>query len=108
MNAQERGKRSVGLAGVVLPVLGSLGIADDAADREAKRLEGMWRIVSLTVDGEEAPRAFVQTGRWFLRGGEITLSGAGEGKGSFMLDPSRSPRAIDLIRNRLDPLSFVG
>jgi uncharacterized protein (TIGR03067 family) len=97
MNAGKSGnRRSVGLAGVVLTAFASLVIADDAADKEAKRLEGTWKFVSLTVEGDEAPQEFIQKGRWSIRGKEITIPGAGGGKISYKVDPSRSPKVIDM------------
>jgi uncharacterized protein (TIGR03067 family) len=97
MNAEMRGDwRSAVLAGVVLAALASLAIADDAADKEAKRLEGTWKFLSLSVDGDEAPQEFIQKGRWSIRGKEITIPGPGGGKLSYKVDPSRSPKAIDM------------
>jgi uncharacterized protein (TIGR03067 family) len=87
---------SVWIAGVLLSVFASLAIADDAADKEAKRLEGTWKFVSLTSDGDEAKQEFIQKARWVIQGKTITFPGPNEGKITFEVDPSRSPKTIDM------------
>jgi RNA polymerase sigma-70 factor (ECF subfamily) len=86
----------VWIAGGLLSVLASLAIADDAADAEAKGLDGTWKFVSLTVDGKEAPEEFVQKGRWVIQSKSITFPGPVKGKSTFEVDPSRSPKAMDM------------
>jgi RNA polymerase sigma-70 factor (ECF subfamily) len=84
-----------GLAGLALVAFASLALADD--DDEAKRMEGTWKFVSLTADGEATPQDFLQKARWTIRGKEILIPGPAEdGKASFTLDPTRSPKALDM------------
>jgi uncharacterized protein (TIGR03067 family) len=95
MNAEtRRNGRFVGLAGAALVVFASLSLAGDAADEEATRLEGNWKFLSLSVDGEDAPQEFIQKGRWTIRGKEI-IPGSAEGKISLKVDPAKSPKALD-------------
>src|SRR5262249_37449624 len=97
MNVEMRSPwRLLGIAGVVLVGLASLARADDANEKELKRLEGKWKFVSLTVDGDEAPQDFIKNGWWSFRGREITMPGPNKEKITFEVDPSRSPRTIDL------------
>lgn len=88
--------RSVGIAGFVVMVLPALACADETADKETKRLEGTWKIVSLKVDGDDAPAQFIQQGRWSIKGELIAISGPGGGKSTFKVDPSQSPWRIDM------------
>jgi len=85
-------------AGVVLAACASFAVTDDApdADKEAKLLEGTWKFVSLTTDGKEAPKEFVDKARWTFRGKEIIIPGPQAAKIAYKLDPGRSPKTIDL------------
>src|SRR4051794_3629662 len=98
MIAREHGSSwSIRLAGVILTVMASTSVADDTAVREAKGLEGTWKFVSLKSDGEEAPKEVIAKWRWVIRGNEITWGGPGQDeKTSFKVDPSKSPKAIDI------------
>lgn len=88
--------RSVGLAWGVLSVLTCLAMAGDAAQDEAKRLEGTWKVVSLAADGIEAPPEAIREGRWTFRGDQIIIPGPNPGKATYKLMPDRSPKAIDM------------
>ncbi len=95
---EHRNWKSAWLTGVVLTALASLATADDAADRESKRLEGTWTFVSLRAGDTEAPADVVEKWRCVIRGKELTwvVTGRGEQKNSFEIDPSKSPKAIDI------------
>jgi RNA polymerase sigma-70 factor (ECF subfamily) len=82
----------------VLPALASLAMAGDASDEEVKKFEGTWKFVSLESDGQEAPADVIATWRWVFRGKEITMGDPAQGgaKASFTVDPSQSPRALDM------------
>ena len=86
----------VGFLAVILTVFASPAGADDASDKESKLLDGTWKFVSLTVDGDKAPSEFVEQGRWSFRGNEITIPGPAGGKSSFKLDPGRTPKTIEM------------
>jgi uncharacterized protein (TIGR03067 family) len=68
------------------------------AEQEAKKLEGTWKVVSSERDGkpDEAAKNAVTT---FQAGGKLTVKyadGSG-GNGTYTLDPSKDPKAIDLV-----------
>src|SRR5687767_3386897 len=84
--------RSVCLAAVVLSAFASTTFAD----KEAKKLDGTWRFLSLMSDGREAPKEAIQKWRWVIRDKVLTI--AGGGKYSLEIDPSKSPKALDMTR----------
>src|SRR5262249_34971013 len=72
--------------------------AGDAADKDAKELQGEWQAVSLEAQGQKAPAEEVKKFRIAIKGDEITINPDGENrKSKFKLDPSKSPKAIDLV-----------
>ena len=87
-------RRSVCLAVVFLTALALPSLADEAADKEARRLDGTWRFLSLESDGDKAPREVIQEWRWVIRDGVLTIPG--EGKSSLEVDPSKTPKALDM------------
>jgi uncharacterized protein (TIGR03067 family) len=89
---------SIRLAGIVLTALASTSLADEAAEEESRKLEGTWKFVSLMSDGQEAPKEVIEKWRWSVRGDEITWGDPiqGETKTSFKIDPSKSPKAIEI------------
>jgi len=87
---------SVLFAGVVLSAYPSPSLADEPADKELKQLDGTWKFISLKSDGEEAPAEFLRQARWIIRDKELNIPGAGGGKSSIKLDPSKSPKWFDL------------
>ena len=94
------------LAGSLLLAVAMIAAADDAKDKDAaikkdrKLYEGTWRVVSLEMNGdksavEDARKLSVVNGAdgsWSVRseGGEVI-------RGRNILDPSKKPKAIDLI-----------
>jgi uncharacterized protein (TIGR03067 family) len=98
MTGRQTAWRSVWLAGVLLTAPSSPTIAGDAADKEARRLDGTWRFLSLKSDGEDAPEEVIGKWRWVIRDRVLTIPGPGngEGKSSLKIDPSKSPKAIDI------------
>jgi uncharacterized protein (TIGR03067 family) len=74
-----------------------LAPADDKAAKELKKAEGVWLFESQVVDGEKVPAdhlkgvTFTVTGNKFAvkRGDEVVHAG------SFKVDFSKSPKAID-------------
>jgi uncharacterized protein (TIGR03067 family) len=89
-----KGLLAVAVGIVAVGVLG----ARDAAGDELKKLEGIWKIESLQDSGKEASREETQRITLEIKG--TTLSArAGDrsaGKGTVKLDPSKTPKAIDL------------
>jgi uncharacterized protein (TIGR03067 family) len=74
---------------------------DDPASAEAKRLEGHWRGVALESDGRRATATELEAmkgGGWVFKGSEVSFEDPNApGKSAYKLDPSKSPKEIDLI-----------
>ena len=74
--------------------------ADDAKDKALKELEGEWQAVEAEVNGKKAPEKQVKELRLVFEGEKITVKGAGgaggERKKTFWIDPSQSPKHIDI------------
>ncbi|MEJ7640319.1 MAG: TIGR03067 domain-containing protein [Singulisphaera sp.] len=87
-------RRSVCLAVVFLTALAMPSLADEAADKEARRLDGTWKFLSLESDGDKAPEEVIQKWRWVIRDKVLTIPG--EGKSSLEVDPSKTPKALDM------------
>src|SRR5262245_50756155 len=72
--------------------------ADEAADKAAKELEGLWLVVGIESDGRAAAGDDVKDMRWSIKPGEIRArdpDGA-MSKMSFSLNPGKSPKEIDV------------
>ena len=80
---------------------GRRGGEDEAAaaavKKEEARLQGEWTMVSLRVDGKEADAAITRSWLLVVEGDQYN-PGSGEFSiaYTFRLDPSRTPKAIDL------------
>lgn len=93
----KKGSRSVGLAGVALFTLATFTIAEDAADKESKALEGTWKFVSLRADDQDAPKDVIEKWRWTFRDQMILMPAAdGASKASYTVDPTKSPKTFDM------------
>jgi len=84
----------------VLGLFTSAGLAraDEAADKAAKELEGLWLVVGIENEGRKATGEDVKDMRWHIQGGEIRARDPDgtAGKMSFVLDPGKDPKAIDV------------
>lgn len=71
---------------------------DDATAKELKKLKGVWKVVELEADGKKAPANEIEGMRWTIDDKEILAKDPGEPgkKVSFTIDPSKSPKEIDL------------
>jgi uncharacterized protein (TIGR03067 family) len=89
-------------------VVGLLVAADDATKEEAvkkdmKLLEGKWTLASAVIDGEKTEGDDAR-GEVSFTDGKFEAS-APDGtvhKGSFTIDPTRSPKAIDSVPSEGD------
>ena len=71
----------------------------DAKD-ELKLLEGAWKVVGVEADGKKAPPEALEGLSWSFRGAELSCNDLGnklEDKATAKLDPSRSPKRIDIV-----------
>jgi len=68
------------------------------ADKASKELQGEWRAVELQTSGNPAPKEVVEKARLEVKGDEVTWNSGGTGvrKSRVRLDPSRSPKEIDI------------
>jgi len=76
--------------------------ADDRADVKAEqdKLQGTWRLVSLEVNGEKATRGELKKEQTMVVEGEkftSTIDDKHSFKGTFKLDPSKKPKAVDAV-----------
>jgi uncharacterized protein (TIGR03067 family) len=71
---------------------------NDAAKKDQEKLQGDWVLVSGERDGEQFPDEAVKSLKRHISGGAFTVTRDGETvtKGTFSLDPSKKPKAIDL------------
>jgi uncharacterized protein (TIGR03067 family) len=96
--------------GVMLPLLLtlSLGAPLDKANDDQKALQGTWVVVVAEMDGKEMKSALkaVMT----IKGDKVTIKLVDEQttEGTFKIDTSARPRAIDLIPNDKDMPTGLG
>src|SRR4051812_47459964 len=71
--------------------------ADDPAT-DAEKLQGTWAVVRLDAGGRRPPREEVDAMRVTFAGDVMTLrDGKRQESGTFRLDPSKTPRELDLV-----------
>ncbi|MHC5541518.1 TIGR03067 domain-containing protein [Singulisphaera rosea] len=90
-----RRKGWVALAAVLLG-----GSADPGVESELKTIEGPWRFVAIRSQGKEVPDESFKDSKLMLKGGVLTTMVPGyTDLGGFKIDPSASPKAIDITLN---------
>ena len=70
------------------------------AKEELKLLEGAWKVVGLEANGKKAPPEALKGMSWSFRDAELSCNDPGnklEDKATVKLDPSRSPKRIDIV-----------
>jgi RNA polymerase sigma-70 factor (ECF subfamily) len=72
--------------------------ADEGVVRELERLQGEWKMVALEVNGKKVDDNVVRTWLLVIEGDRYN-PGSGEvsTEYAFRIDPTRTPKAIDLI-----------
>jgi uncharacterized protein (TIGR03067 family) len=74
---------------------------DEATKKDMNQIQGSWRLVSRERDGKADPADVIKDILMTHKGDAFTFnqssSGAGATKGTFKLDASKSPKAIDRI-----------
>src|SRR5262245_55680281 len=87
---------------VVLPfaVVLLIAAATPAQDtkKELEKLQGEWTMVSMETRGKKAPDDVVNQDKLTIKGDQwtVTTLKGGEGKATFKIDPSKTPKTIDL------------
>jgi uncharacterized protein (TIGR03067 family) len=88
--------------------------ADDpkgAVKKEYDRFEGTWKMESFTVDGKPAAMEGFVDFKMTLKGDTFTtVSSEGKTNGTYTIDPSKSPKTIDIkfTGGPLDGLTMQG
>jgi uncharacterized protein (TIGR03067 family) len=80
------------------------GEANDAAKAELKKLQGAWKVVALDIAGKPLPADKAEGMQIVFKDHDMTISSK-DGKGNTMrvnLDPTKKPKAIDLLITRGD------
>jgi uncharacterized protein (TIGR03067 family) len=86
---------------VLLSVLvGHAARAEDPVADEVKRLQGVWQVVGVESGGKRVGKGDpkLKNLRFVFKGGELTLTrpDGGELKRSFTVDPSETPKELDI------------
>ena len=71
--------------------------AAETLKKELALLDGEWTMVSVTADGQAIPEAIAKTGKRVAKGGETTVTIAGQlvMKAIYTIDPTKKPKTID-------------
>jgi uncharacterized protein (TIGR03067 family) len=92
---------------VVGALLTAVAFADDAKDeaikKDRERIQGVWRVIALVVDGNEAKEEDAKKisvvngadGTWNLRSDSVEVS-----QGTSTIDPTKEPKTIDFTPTR--------
>jgi uncharacterized protein (TIGR03067 family) len=97
---KEQNMRYLKLLIVLTPIaLAGAGSPDDAAKQDLQRYQGTWAAVSIVnPDGRKATEAELRDTRLVVAGNTFTLTSKDlTVSGTFTLDPSRSPKTIDVF-----------
>jgi len=71
--------------------------ADDDVPTDQDRLQGVWKLIALESDGKKAPDEVVKAMRLTVKGDKLYLREENkEEEAPFKLDPSKTPRTMDL------------
>jgi uncharacterized protein (TIGR03067 family) len=87
------------LLGVLAVVL--FVAADDAAKKDQEKLQGTWETVAMELNGRDVFADGIRL-KFSFKGDKITVDGDEEikkdyGAFSYKLDPSKTPKAIDMV-----------
>jgi uncharacterized protein (TIGR03067 family) len=89
------------ITGLVLPT--TAGEKDDAVARDMKLLEGNWSLHSFATNGKEVPAETIQNIKLTIKGNRYLVDfGKQKMELTFKIDPSKKPKAIDLINVKDD------
>jgi uncharacterized protein (TIGR03067 family) len=81
------------LVGVMLVGAGG---QDEAVKKELARMQGVWKTVSVEINGQAVPEEEFKDDRLTIRDGAFVLrAGKSSTAGTLTLDPTKQPRTID-------------
>jgi uncharacterized protein (TIGR03067 family) len=89
--------RSLSLFLIVTAFIGLASTPTDDAKKDLEKFQGAWQATLVVgVDGAPAPESDVMATRLVVQGNQFTLKTKdGMVKGTFAIDPSRTPKAIE-------------
>src|SRR5262245_21293093 len=78
--------------------------APDAAKKDQEKLQGDWTLASGERDGQAFPEDFIKSLKRTITGDKYTVMRDDEvlAKGTYTLDPSKKPKAIDIKLENAD------
>jgi uncharacterized protein (TIGR03067 family) len=89
--------RAVVAVGVFMMLLAGRFLTVHAAERDGEKIEGTWALTAGEKSGRSAPEEGLKDVVLTFTGGMFTWkTGDKETRGTFSLDPARSPRQISL------------
>ncbi len=84
---------------VLVGLLVAAGAPKDAAEKEAKRLEGAWVVTSAEKDGQPLDR--IKGNKLVITGQRFTIKTKTiELEGTFRLDPAKKPKHMDFMHEK--------
>jgi len=85
------------LAALAVSICGILAAENDPVNSDLARLQGEWRMVSGSADGQPMPEQMVKQMKRIGKGDETTTTIAGQlfFKAKIAIDPSKNPKTID-------------
>ena len=77
--------------------------ADDAFEKDLATLQGIWRPVSMEMDGKFLPEAQIKKVRLTIEGEKFTFdTGDDSHAGLYKIDPSHDPKQLNIVITRGD------
>jgi uncharacterized protein (TIGR03067 family) len=86
-------------------------VAQDAADKEIKRLEGKYKAVSIKAGDKQLPEGLVDQIRLVIKGNSYDSQQFGSKQPGFklifMIDPSKNPKQIDFTTKDMKVMKCI-
>ena len=94
--------RVVALSVLVLGLLAGTGVRSQEGGGDKEKIQGTWKIVSFEAFGmKEIPPEVLKESRMTITADKISYKLGGEmGELGYKLDPSKQPKAIDLLEKK--------
>jgi uncharacterized protein (TIGR03067 family) len=88
-------------------VLAAPAPADDGK-KDAENIQGTWKVVSMEHAGEKAPEDKIKDVKFVIGDGTIAIKDPRrEEKAKFKLDPTKTPKTIDLTAERNEAVQGI-
>jgi uncharacterized protein (TIGR03067 family) len=93
---------------LLAPLALLLVAADPASDKDAKALQGTWKVVSFEKEGKNAPEDVTKALTMTIKGDMITVNdGKKDESATFSLDATKKPKTMDLVPKQGDKVLFI-